>query len=67
VDSEGAAEILGVTPQYIGRLAAQGEAPVASHWALGRATHAGVPACSNRGNRAGTCEGIDTYTQNDSA
>jgi hypothetical protein len=27
VDTDGAAEILGVTPQYVGRLAAQGRLP----------------------------------------
>ena len=41
VDSESAAEILGVTPRYVGRLAAQGEAPVASDWALGRTPQRG--------------------------
>ena len=52
VDTEGAAVILGVTPQYVGRLALQGRLP----WLpTGGEALAGVPVGADRG----LCKGKD--------
>jgi hypothetical protein len=52
VDTESAARILGVTPQYVARLAAAGRLPGLPTGRAGAPANTAVPQSADRGHRA---------------